>query len=89
VSLISHLTSQQLRRAAALKGKIEVLHGQLEDLLSQAPPKPRPPVTVKAFHPRVAAKFKSSLSKAGKARIVAAQKLRWAKIKADRRAVIK
>jgi hypothetical protein len=89
VASISHLTSQQLRRAAALKENIEAIQSQLEDLLMQAPPKPRPPVIVKASYMPVAAKFKSKLSKAGKARIIAAQKLRWAKFKAARKKVSK
>lgn len=68
------LTSTQLRQAAALKDKIEVLEKELTAILD-AP-------TVPAV--AVPAKKKGGMSPAGKARLVAAQKARWAKIKAEK-----
>jgi hypothetical protein len=65
---LSSLTSTQLRRAADLKEKIEALDQELASILGAATP-----VSVKA---------NGKMSAAGRARIAAAQKARWAKIKA-------
>lgn len=72
-SLIT-LTSKQLRQAADLKAKIEVLEKDLTAILG-APPAPAVGVP---------GKKKGGMSAAGKARLVAAQKARWAKIKAEK-----
>jgi hypothetical protein len=66
------LTSKQLRRAAAIKEKIQALEKQLTRLLgaNEAPSSPR-----KQRH----------LSAAARARIAAAQRARWAKFKARRK----
>ena len=74
-SLIT-LTSKQLRQAADLKAKIEVLEKELTAILG-APPAPAVAVPAPA-------KKKGGMSPAGKARLVAAQKARWAKIKAEK-----
>ena len=63
------LTSNQLRQAANLKDQIAGLEKQLHALLGQSIASHKP-----------AAK-KSAMSAAGKAKIAAAQKARWAKIK--------
>ena len=68
---IANLTPSQLRQAANLKEKIVALEKQLASLTGASTP-----VVVKP-----AAK-KGGMSAAGKARIAAAQKLRWAKVKA-------
>ncbi len=68
---IANLTPSQLRQAANLKEKIVTLEKQLAALTGASTP-----VVVKP-----AAK-KGGMSAAGKARIAAAQKLRWAKVKA-------
>ena len=87
MSLISNLTVHQLRQAADLKEEIQGLENQLSHLLgSSATPvtAPQPvaePVAAKA------PKKKGGMSAAGKARIAAAQKVRWAKIKAAKPAV--
>ena len=73
---IEHLSSKQLRQAADLKEKIAALEKQLTAILSDrgsgipAPLKAAKPVK------------KKGISTAGRAKIAAAQKLRWAKIKA-------
>jgi hypothetical protein len=69
---LSSLTSSQLRRAAGLKEKIDALNRELTSILG-APA----PTTSKA--PK-----KGKMSAAGRARIVAAQKARWAKVKATK-----
>jgi hypothetical protein len=73
MSSIHHLSVKQLLQAADLKEKIAGLEKQLEQLLGT---KAAPIATSK---PVVK---KGGISAAGKARIVAAQKLRWAKINA-------
>ena len=69
---IANLTSTQLRQAADLKDKIAGLEKQLDHLLGtkvvKAAPQP--------------AKKKGGMSAAGRAKVSAAQKLRWSKIKA-------
>ena len=70
-----NLTSAQLRKAADLKDQIASLKTQLTALLGGSKTS-APAATVKP----VLAK-KGAMSAAGKARIVAAQKARWAKIK--------
>ena len=71
MSSINNLSIQQLRQAANLKEKIATLEKQLAQLLGS---------TAKAAAP--APKKKGGMSAAGKARIAAAQKARWAKVKA-------
>ena len=66
---LSSLTSTQLKRAADLKDKIEALTEQLNSILG-AP-------TSAAAKPA-----KKGMSAAGRARVAAAQKARWAKINA-------
>jgi hypothetical protein len=74
MSSINHLSIQQLRQAANLKEKIAALEKQLSQLLGAT--------TKVATSP--APKQKHSMSAAGKALIIAAQKARWAKIKATK-----
>jgi hypothetical protein len=66
-----HLSSKQLRTAATLKEKIQSLEKELGRILGSA---------IKAVAP-AAAKKRRKMSAAGKARIIAAQKARWAKFK--------
>jgi hypothetical protein len=66
---LSSLSSEQLRRAADLKEKIEALNTELASILgapASAPDK---------------ARKKRGMSAAGRAAVAAAQKARWAKIK--------
>lgn len=71
------LTPAQLRKAASLKEKIAALEKQLAAIFGAAAPAAAP-----AAKP---AKKKGKMSAAGRARIVAAQKARWAKIKAAKK----
>jgi len=72
MSNLLNLTSAQLIKAANIKDRIEALTKELNGLLGSSSP------VVKAVKPVK----KGGMSAAGKARIVAAQKLRWSKIKA-------
>jgi hypothetical protein len=67
-----NLTSAQLNRAAKIKDQLDALNRQLSAILGGSAPA--------AVGPRA----KGGMSAAGRARIVAAQKARWAKIKAGK-----
>jgi hypothetical protein len=71
MSLLKNLSAKQLRQAADLKEKISALEGQLSHLLGSAA---RSAVAK-------APKKKFTMSAAAKAKISAAAKLRWAKVK--------
>jgi hypothetical protein len=68
---IENLSVQQLRRIINLKDKIAALENKLSKLVGS---------TTEPFAAR-APKKRRKMSAAGKARIVAAQKARWAKVK--------
>ena len=72
-----NLTPAQLRQAADLKEQIAGLNKELTAIFGGI----ATPAPITAAKPVVAVK-KGGMSAAGKARIVAAQKLRWAKINA-------
>lgn len=76
MSNLSQLTPVQLRKAAGLKEKIAALQKQLDSLLGATASKPAAAAAPKA---------KRKLSPAARARIVAAQKARWAKIRAAKK----
>lgn len=78
MSLIQSLSVQQLHQAADLKEKIETLTQELSQLLGSTF-KP-----AAAAVPAKAPKKKGGMSAAGRARIIAVQKARWAKIKAGK-----
>jgi hypothetical protein len=82
MSSVNQLTVQQLRQAANLKEQIESLEKQLSQLLGSTQKSAAAPVAAKD-----APKKKGGMSAAGKAKIVAAQKARWAKVKAAKAAV--
>jgi hypothetical protein len=71
MSSIANLSAQQLRRAADIKDKIQSLENELGRILGSL----IKPVAA------VAPKKKRRMSAAGRARIAAAQKARWAKVK--------
>jgi len=75
-----NLTSHQLREAADLKEKIAALEQQLEQLLGQSQPTSAPVESAVSVEP--ARPGKRTMSAAHKAKIRAAQKLRWAKYEA-------
>jgi len=74
------LTSKQLRRAAQIKDKIESLQSDLNRLLGGGgvPGNGRK-------EKKAGPKRKNKMSAAGRAKIAAAQKARWAKIKAGKK----
>ena len=72
MSNLFDLSSAQLMRAAAIKEKISALEKELVSILGSPAP---------AAKPVAAPKKKRTMSAAGLARIKAAQKARWAKIK--------
>jgi hypothetical protein len=74
---INHLTPVQLRHAARLKEQIAKLQGELDKLSGSTSVKPAAAKTAKPA--------KKKISAAGIARIRAAQKARWAKIKAAKK----
>lgn len=76
---VNQLSPVQLRKAASLKEKIAVLEKQLAAILGATAPAAKTPEAKPA-------RKKSKMSAAGRARIVAAQKARWAKIKAAKKA---
>ena len=63
-----NLTSKQLRRAATIKEKIQVLERQLSRLLGTGEASATP-------------RKRRRMSAAGRARIAAAQRARWAKVR--------
>ena len=72
MSNLLSLSSAQLKRAAAIKDQIEELNQELAGLLGS---------TAAATKPAKGAK-KGGMSAAGRARVAAAQRARWAKINA-------
>jgi hypothetical protein len=77
MSDLSLLTSSQLIKAAKIKDRIAQLEKQLSTLLGASAPSPKVPAAKPVK--------KRKMSAAGRARIVAAQKARWAKIKAAKK----
>jgi murein L,D-transpeptidase YcbB/YkuD len=78
MSSITSLSVQQLRKAAALKEKIQSLEKELNQLLGS------PVASVASAAPKTKKKF--TMSAAAKAKISAAAKLRWAKVRASKAA---
>jgi hypothetical protein len=78
MNVLTSLSPQQLRHAADLQEKIATLQQELAEYLG-APVKSGATTTRK----------KTRMSAAGRARIIAAQKARWAKVKAGKPAVKK
>jgi ElaB/YqjD/DUF883 family membrane-anchored ribosome-binding protein len=74
-SSITNLSAQQLRRAADMKDKIQSLEKELEQILGSST-EPAAPAVPKKRH---------KMSAAGRARISAAAKARWAKVKAAKK----
>ena len=72
MSYIANLSVQQLRRAATLKEKIQSLENQISQILGSTGKRATSP----------APKKKGGMSAAGRARIAAAARARWAKAKA-------
>lgn len=81
-SSLASLTVAQLQRAAEIRTDIDRLTAELEGLGSGA--KKRGPGRPPGRLGRPAGK-RGKISAAGRARIAAAQRLRWAKFKAEKR----
>lgn len=75
MSSTSNLTANQLRQAAGLKDKIEALNKKLAVIVGYSAAKT-------AGAPPAAKKIRRKMSAAARAKIAAAQKLRWAKVNA-------
>ena len=71
---ITNLSAQQLRRAANMKDKIQSLENDLQRILG---------ASIKSIT-AVAPKKKRKMSAAGRAKIAAGQKARWAKAKGQK-----
>ncbi len=71
MNILSNLSAQQLRRAADIQEKIAALQDELSQYLERLSFIPRPGY----------AGAKRRMSAAGRARIIAAQKARWAKVR--------
>jgi hypothetical protein len=82
---IRSLGSKQLRQAALLREKIETLEAQLSAVLTGVAQPSSGPAAA-STKTRTKIKGKRKMSPEGKARIAAAQKARWAKINAAKRA---
>lgn len=78
MNILLTLTSVQLKRAATIKETIAKLEKGVTGILGA----PAPAVKVPAAKPL---KKRAKMSAAGRARIAAAQKARWAKIKPRRK----
>jgi hypothetical protein len=73
MSSIANLSAKQLRRAAAIKDKIQSLENKLNHILGSL---------AKATTVAAPKRKRRKMSAAGRAKIAAAQKARWAKVKA-------
>lgn len=78
MNLIANLSAKQLRRAADIQEKIAALQDELTSYFGGS-----------ASSPAKAPRRKSRMSAAGRARIIAAQKARWAKVKSGKRPAAK
>jgi hypothetical protein len=76
---ITQLSSSQLRRAADLRDKIEALESELASLLGGA-------VTPKSSTAGASPKKARFMSAAARKRIADAQRARWAKVRAAKKA---
>lgn len=82
---LSELTTDQLRRAVAIKEQIEALQSELNSLTGEAAPRRgRPPGTSRVGRPPGSGR--RTMSAAARAAIAAAQRARWAKQKNEARA---
>ena len=80
MSILSSLTSVQLKRAADLQEQIEALNRQLAALLGGTDSAPAP--AAESAPEAKPARKKSKFTPAGLARLRAAQKARWARVHA-------
>jgi hypothetical protein len=76
MSLIINLSAQELRRATEIKDQIQSLENEIGRIFGSPE---------KSVAPTPVSKKRHKMSAAGRARIAAAQKARWAKIKAAKK----
>jgi hypothetical protein len=76
MSLLNSLSGAALRQAANIKDKIQALEKELLQVLNNTT------IAISVSGPVTTVKKKGGMSAAGKAKIAAAQKRRWAKVKA-------
>lgn len=79
---LASLTASQLRRAADIKAQIERLSAELDALVSDKPAAER---DQSPGRPNRRPRKRRKISAAGRARIAAAQRERWAKVRAAKR----
>jgi hypothetical protein len=84
-NILTSLSAKQLRQAAALREQIDALEKQLGSLLTGGPA-PVPSVATPKAPVSAPAPKKRTMSPAARERIALAQRKRWAKIKATRKA---
>ena len=81
---MSHPSVQQLQRAIKISEQIEMLQAELSTILGQsAPSSSRVPSSVLASVVKPKGR-KGKMSEEGRAAIIAAQKVRWAKVRAEK-----
>ena len=82
-------TVDQLKRAVAIAEKIQALEVEISSIFGQsAPVVTKAKSTPVVVEPAIKVRKKTKMSAAGRAAIVAAQKVRWDKIKADKAAAL-
>ena len=81
---LSNLTAAQLKHAADIIEKIEKLNAEVTAILGSSPATVVSPTA--AVTPGKRGPKKGGMSAAGRARIAAAQKARWAKVRAEKKA---
>jgi hypothetical protein len=88
---VADLSVQQLRQVLAIREQIEALKDQLAGILGAAATS-APAVRARAASPTAKtladSRKRGGISAAGRARIAAAQRARWAKTKAEQAAVV-
>jgi hypothetical protein len=71
-----NVSAKQLRRAAEIKDKIEALENELSSILGNGKPAVAAPA---------ASSKKRTISAAGRAKIAAAARARWARVRAEKK----
>jgi hypothetical protein len=82
-NMLSSLSAKQLRQAASIREQIDALQLQLDQVLTGTPSSARAETTPMTTNAPAAKK--RTMSPLARARIAAAQKRRWAKIKSAKK----
>jgi hypothetical protein len=83
ITNLSSFTSSQLSRIIAIKEKIETLQSQIDSITGDGDG------TLSPTNDGAPIKRRRGMSRAGRARIAAAQRARWAKVKRNGKGVLK